>query len=141
MAAREEALSTRAAEDGRPQGRAEVRWAKTIQQQVKQRHGRRVQEPLLRGPGADTGQREGVVRALGAGTPELEEWIQQILCLQARQRELDRPRHCAHAHHARTPCGGLDPTLIISSTILALYTFCRNDKNAQAASILFFPED
>lgn len=42
-----------------------------------------------------------------------------------------------HTHRVEV----LTPTLNISSTIFALYTFSMNDKNTQDASILFFPED
>lgn len=48
-----------------------------------------------------------VVGPLWAGIPELEEWIQQVLCLQ--HAELDRQRHCAHIYHTHILCGVLDP--------------------------------
>lgn len=47
-----------------------------------------------------------------------------------------------HTYTIHTYCVEfLTPTLTVSSTILALYTLCMKDKNAQAVFILFFPED
>ena len=62
----------------------------------------------------------------GAGTPELEEQIQQILCLQACRAGREKIP-CTHTRHTHMQCGGPAPTVNISSTILALFTFCMND--------------
>lgn len=71
---------------------------KTIQQPVKWTHVKQVQEHLLQGPLANTGQREDVVR----------------------QR-----RYCARRYHARILCGGLDPHIVYLkyyfSTFSAVY--------------------